>query len=40
MPGSIEKHIPGSISRPSPSIMYGGSWVVSPMPWPTRWMKY
>ena len=24
----------------SPSTMYGGSWVVSPMPCPTRWMKY
>ena len=20
--------------------MYGGSWVVTPMPWPVRWMKY
>src|SRR6476660_9223966 len=36
MPGSIEKHMPGSSGCASPSTMYGGSCVVSPMPWPVR----
>ena len=39
MPGSTEKHIPGTSGCSSPSIMYGGSCVVMPMPWPVRWMN-
>ena len=39
MPGSTEKHIPGRTGCVSPSTMYGGSWVVIPMPCPVRWMK-
>ena len=32
-----EKHIPGS--GVLASIMYSGSCVVMPMPWPVRWIK-
>ena len=32
--------MPGHERLVSPSTMYGGSWVVTPMPWPVRWMKY
>src|SRR3954453_10594506 len=32
--------MPGTRRCSSPSIMYGGSWVVTPMPCPVRWMKY
>ena len=39
MPGSTEKHMPGTSGCSSPSIMYGGSWVVVPMPCPVRWMN-
>ena len=39
MPGSTEKHMPGTSGCSSPSIMYGGSCVVVPMPWPVRWMN-
>ena len=31
--------MPGTSGCSSPSIMYGGSWVVTPMPWPVRWMN-
>ena len=31
--------MPGTSGCPSPSTMYGGSWVVTPIPCPVRWMN-
>ncbi len=40
MPGSTEKHMPGSTGAVWALETSPGSWTSRPMEWPVRWVKY